>query len=104
MKTYSLTMEVYILALIAIVLLLPLIYLIYLRFFSPPSPTTSSTTLKDREALVVKEIKPEDISGKVKPIDGNKLWSATADVEIEQGVKVKITEVKGVHVFVEEIK
>ncbi|MFW5946713.1 MAG: NfeD family protein [Candidatus Natronoplasma sp.] len=97
-------MEVYILALILILLFLPLLYLIYLRVSSPPTPTTSSTTLKGREGLVVKEIKPRDISGKVKLSEGNKIWSATADSEIEEGAEVKITDANGVHVVVEKIE
>jgi len=96
-------MEVYILAVIVILLFLPLPYLIYLRVSSPPTPTTSSTTLKGREGIVVKEIKPWNISGKIKLSVGNKVWSATADREIEKGAEVKITDADGVHVVVKKI-
>ncbi len=97
-------MEVCILAVIALAILLPLLYLLYLILSSPPSPTTTSTTLKGREAFVVKKIKPWNISGKVKLINGSKIWSATADREIEIGTRVKITESRGVHVVVEKIE
>jgi len=97
-------MEVYILVLIAIVILLPFLYLLYLIFSSPPTPTTSSTTLKGREAFVVKKIQPWDISGKVKLVNGNKIWSATAEKEIEEDTRVKIIKSKGVHVVVEKVE
>jgi len=97
-------MVVYILVLIAIAILLPLIYLLYLILSSPPSPTTSSTTLKGKEAFVIKKIKPWNISGKVKLVDGNKVWSATSDREIEEGTRVKIIKSKGVHVVVKKVE
>ncbi len=97
-------MELYVLVLIAIAILLPLLYLLYLILSSPPSPTTTSTTLKGREAYVIKKIKPWDLSGKVKLIKGNKVWSATADNEIEEGARVKIIKTRGVHVVVEKVE
>lgn len=71
---------------------------------SPYTPTTTTTTLKGQEAYVIKEINPENISGKVKQRRGSKIWSATADERIEKGEKVKITEAKGVHVIVEKVE
>lgn len=71
---------------------------------SPSSPTTSQTTLKGRKGTVINEIDPENISGKVKLENGSKIWSATADERIEEGTKVKISEVKGVHLKVEKVK
>jgi len=92
-------MEVYILA---IAILLPILYLLYIIISSPSPPTTTSTTLKGRKAFVVKDVKPWNISGKVKLINENQIWSATAEEKLERGTKVKITGVEGVHVVVEE--
>ncbi|MBS3781873.1 MAG: NfeD family protein [Candidatus Thermoplasmatota archaeon] len=88
---------------IGIIVLFPISYLIYLYISSPLSPTTTTTTLKGREGFVVKKIKPEDISGKVKVMDRNTIWSATAEEKIEEGKKVRIKEIKGVHVKVEKL-
>jgi len=92
--------------LIVAVVVLPLMFLSmkYYQYISPPTkPTTTMTTsLKGQEGKVVKEIDPDDISGKVRV--GSKYWSATADEKIEVGAKVKITEAKGVHVVVEKIE
>lgn len=87
-----------------IAILLPLIFLLYMKFTAADPPTTTNKTLKNREGYVIKEIKPENISGKVKLINGSKIWSATADREIEIGTRVKITESRGVHVVVEKIE
>jgi len=92
--------------LIVALVVIPLMFLSmrYYQYISPPSkPTTTMTTsLKGQEGKVVKEIDPDDISGKVRV--GSKYWSATADEKIEEGAKVKITEAKGVHVVVEKIE
>jgi len=92
------------LIIIALLLLSPFIYLLYLKFFSPPSPTTSKVTLKGREGYVIKRVRPENISGKVRLIDGGKLWSATSEKVIEAGTKVKVNDVEGVHLIVEVIE
>ncbi|MEF8833078.1 MAG: NfeD family protein [Candidatus Thermoplasmatota archaeon] len=89
---------------IGLIILIAILYLVYLKFFSPPTPTTTSTTLKDREGYVIKEIKPENIKGKVKIIHSNKIWSATADHKIDSGTKVRVNEVGGVHLIVEEME
>ncbi len=92
--------------LIVALVVLPLMFLSmkYYQYISPPTkPTTTMTTsLKGQRGKVVKEIDPDDISGKVRV--GSKYWSATADERIEEGAKVKITEAKGVHVVVEKIE
>lgn len=94
----------YVLVIVGLLGLLPIIYLFYLIFSSPTSPTTSTRTLKGRKAYVVRKINPWDISGKVKLVHGNKVWSATADSEIEEGARVKITKSKSVHVVVEKVE
>jgi len=92
--------------LIVALIVIPLMFLSmkYYQYISPPTkPTTTMTTsLKGQEGKVVKEINPDDISGKVRV--GSKYWSATAEERIEEGAKVKITEAKGVHVVVEKIE
>jgi len=86
-----------------LIILLPILYLLYLKFFSPPSPTTSTTTLKDSKGYVIKKVDPKHIKGKVKISESNRIWSATADKKIEKGTEVKIKDVEGVHLIVEDI-
>lgn len=92
--------------LIVALIVIPLMFVSmkWYQYVSPPSkPTTTMTTsLKGQEGKVVKEINPDDISGKVRV--GSKYWSATADERIEEGEKVKITKAKGVHVVVEKVE
>lgn len=88
-------------------LIIPLFFISrkYHEFRSSPStPTTTSTSLRGQEGYVIKEIKPGNISGKVKQGRGSKIWSATANKKIKEGAKVKIIEVKGVHVVVKKIE
>ncbi|MEF8832706.1 MAG: NfeD family protein, partial [Candidatus Thermoplasmatota archaeon] len=88
--------------LIVALIVIPLMFVSmkWYQYISPPSkPTTTMTTsLKGQEGKVVKEIDPDNISGKVRV--GSKYWSATADEKIKEGEKVKITKAKGVHVVV----
>jgi len=97
------TMVIYALIIGGIIIFLPIFYLLYLKVFSTSPPTTTTTTLKDRKGFVIKDIQPENIKGKVKIIQSSKVWSATADEKIEAGTKVKINEVEGVHLIVEDI-
>lgn len=97
-------MEVIILALMGLYILIQVLFFIYLRLSNPPTPTTSSTTLKGKEGFVLKEVRPEDISGKVRLLKGNKTWSATSEDKIEEGAKVRVIEAEGVHVLVEKIE
>ncbi len=92
-----------IIVIFGIAILLPILFLVYLELSSPAPPTTTGTTLKDREGVVIKDIKPENISGKVKIKNSSQIWSATATKEIEEGAEVKINEVEGVHLKVEKI-
>ncbi len=92
--------------LIVALIVIPLMFISmkYYQYISPPSkPTTTMTTsLKGQEGKVVKEIDPDDISGKIRV--GSKYWSATADERIEEGEEVEIVEAKGVHVVVRKIE
>ncbi|MFW6064342.1 MAG: NfeD family protein [Candidatus Natronoplasma sp.] len=95
-------MVIYVIIVWALVLLIPILFLLYLKFTSPETPTTTNKTLKNREGYVIKEIQPENISGKVKIVNSSKVWSATAKRRIEEGKRVIINEVEGVHIKVEE--
>jgi membrane protein implicated in regulation of membrane protease activity len=63
--------------------------------------TTSQDILAGRDGTVIKTIVPDSISGKVQ-IE-NQMWSATSDVVIEKGKKIKVISSEGVHVKVKEI-
>jgi membrane protein implicated in regulation of membrane protease activity len=78
------------------------IYL-YQKLAPPESPTTTvGTSLIGKPGRVIKELDPNDISGKVK-IE-NQEWSATARTRIPVGTEVVVVESKGVHVTVTEAK
>jgi membrane protein implicated in regulation of membrane protease activity len=63
--------------------------------------TTSMDVLAGKEGIVIKTIKPDSISGKVR-ID-NQIWSATGDSVINEGNKVTVISSEGVHVKVKEV-
>jgi inner membrane protein len=70
---------------------------------SPPMPptTTVATSLIGMEGLVVADICPNNIKGKVR-IE-NDIWSATSTRSIAKGYRVKVVNSEGVHVKVEPI-
>lgn len=63
--------------------------------------STSMDNLAGKVGVVVKEVNPDSIKGKVE-ID-NQMWSATADSIIDEGKKVIIISSEGVHIKVKEI-
>jgi len=76
---------------------------LYQKISPPTKPTTTmSTSLVGQKGKVMQEIKPDEISGKIKV--NNQLWSATADEEIPIGEKVQIIDSQGVHVIVKKIE
>lgn len=77
-------------------------YYIY-RKMSPPSPpvTESYEGLIGKTGIVVETVKPESIEGKVRI--GSDVWSATSDIVIEPGVKVRVVGVEGVHLIVKPL-
>jgi len=91
--------------LIAIIIIVPMTFLtirLYQRLSPPMPPTTTvATSLIGREGLVVTDICPNNLRGKVK-ID-NDVWSATADRSIAAGSRVRVVHSEGVHVRVEVI-
>lgn len=76
----------------------------YQRISPPSKPTTTmSSSLEGRVGKVVKTVKPDEITGKVK-IE-NQMWSATSENKvIEEGKKIVVVEGKGVHLLVKEKK
>jgi inner membrane protein len=70
---------------------------------SPPMPptTTVATSLIGMEGIVVTDVCPNNIRGKVK-IE-NDVWSATAARPIQAGYRVRVVHSEGVHVKVEPI-
>ena len=77
---------------------------VYRRLAKPTGPpvTTSADSLIGKEGIVIKRIIPNSYSGKVKI--GSDVWSATASDEIEEGERVRIIKVEGVHLYVERVK
>jgi membrane protein implicated in regulation of membrane protease activity len=55
-------------------------------------------TLVGMTGEVVKEVEPDNISGKVKL--GEQIWSAKSSSRIPVGEKIIVTRSQGVHVFV----
>lgn len=62
--------------------------------------STSMDSLVGMKGVVITDIKPGSISGKVKLI--NQVWSATSDSAIPEGRKVEVISSQGVHVKVIE--
>ncbi len=60
--------------------------------------STSMDTLVGMTGEVVKEVEPDNISGKVKL--GEQIWSARSSGKIPVGEKIIVTRSQGVHVFV----
>ena len=91
---------------IALIILIPMIFVAIKLYqkLAPPAPpeTTVATSLIGKSGVVLKEVVPNEISGKVK-IE-NQTWSATAAVRIAAGAPVTVIESRGVHVVVSEIQ
>jgi len=70
---------------------------------SPPAPptTTVGESLISRQGLVLAEIKPHTLKGKVRI--GNDVWSATANEVIPEGERVLVIGSEGVHVIVKRL-
>jgi len=70
---------------------------------APPSPpeTTVATSLIGKEGVVETAVVPGTLRGKVRI--ANVIWSATSDIDIPAGKRVKVVRSEGVHVTVEEI-
>lgn len=90
---------------IVVAIVLPLMFA-SMKFYQRISPTTRPTTTMTRSLVaekgkVLKQIEPDEISGKVRV--KSQLWSATADEKIEEGVMVQVTDAQGVHIVVKKL-
>ncbi len=70
---------------------------------APPAPpeTTVATSLVGLTGVVVTEVVPNDLKGKVRI--ANDTWSASSSKPIPPGRKVIVKSSEGVHVIVEEV-
>jgi len=60
--------------------------------------STSMDTLVGQMGEVIREVEPDNISGKVRI--GSQIWSARSSEKIPAGERVIVTRAQGVHVFV----
>ncbi|UCE73096.1 MAG: NfeD family protein [Methanomassiliicoccales archaeon] len=67
-----------------------------------PTATTITESNVGKEGLVIEDIEPHSLHGKVKI--QHQIWSATGDVHIPKGKMVKVVDWEGVHVIVEEVE
>lgn len=67
-----------------------------------PTATTITESNVGKQGLVMEDIEPHSLHGKVKI--QHQIWSATSDSHIPKGKMVKVIDWEGVHVVVEEIK
>lgn len=70
---------------------------------APPAPpeTVVATSLVGQTGVVVTEVVPQNLKGKVRI--ANDTWSASSDRPIPAGRKVRVKASEGVHVIVEEV-
>lgn len=90
--------------LVAGIVLIP-VTLITIRLYqrlapTAPPQTSVGSSLIGREGLVITEVSPNNLKGKVRI--SNDTWSATADTVIPEGTLVRVKASQGVHVVVEE--
>ncbi len=67
-----------------------------------PTATTITESNVGREGIVLEDIEPHTLHGKVRI--KHQVWSATADMHIPKGKMVKVVDWEGIHVIVEEVK
>ncbi len=67
-----------------------------------PTATTITESNVGKEGLVIEDVQPHSLKGKVKI--AHQIWSATSDEPIPKGKMVKVVDWEGVHVIVEEIE
>jgi inner membrane protein len=91
---------------VAVVVLIPMIFaaIKLYQMLAPPAPpeTTVASSLVGRRGVVISEIIPNTITGKVR-IE-NETWSATAPRKIAVGAPVEIVASRGVHIIVAELE
>ena len=69
---------------------------------SQPTATTITESNVGKEGIVMEDIEPNSLKGKVKI--SHQIWSATSDANIRKGAKVRVIDWEGVHVIVEEVE
>jgi membrane-bound ClpP family serine protease len=67
-----------------------------------PTATTITESNVGKTGLVVEDVEPHSLHGKVKI--QHQIWSATSESLIPKGKMVKVIDWEGVHVVVEEVK
>lgn len=91
---------------IALVVAVPTIILTMMLYqkLAPPAPpeTTVGSSLIGKAGIVVTNVVPNSIRGKVKI--KNDIWSATSTVPIPAGRRIVVIKSEGVHVTVQELK
>lgn len=87
-----------------LVIFAPVTYLtikLYQKIAPPvPPETTVATSLVGQKGVVLDDVFPNNLKGKVRI--ANDTWSATAKAHISKGTKVIVERSEGVHVYVEE--
>lgn len=90
---------------VALIIVVPTTYVTIKMYqkLAPPAPpeTTVATSLVGQTGVVLTEVVPSTLKGKVR-IDHD-TWSATSEKAIPAGRKVVVKASEGVHVTVEEI-
>jgi membrane protein implicated in regulation of membrane protease activity len=69
---------------------------------SQPTATTITESNVGKEGIVMEDVEPNSLKGKVKI--SHQIWSATSDAIIPKGAKVRVIDWEGVHVIVEELE
>lgn len=91
---------------VALVVCVPTVVLVMMAYqkLAPPAPpeTTVGASLIGKTGIVVTNVVPNSIRGKVKI--KNDIWSATSIVPIPAGRRIVVIKSEGVHVTVQELK
>ncbi len=67
-----------------------------------PTATTITESNVGKEGIVMEDIEPHNLKGKVKI--SHQIWSATSDENIQKGATVRVIDWEGVHVIVEVVE
>lgn len=88
----------------AVIVLVPttIVTILLYQRLAPPAPpeTTVASSLVGMRGVVTREVRPENLTGKVR-IEHD-IWSATSGRVIPAGTWVVVKKSEGVHVYVEE--
>ena len=81
---------------------LSVVLYVYLTIGRPEKPVLSQYEVVGKIGVVIKDIDPNTLDGKV--LVNKEEWSATAEKPIPAGRKVRVLRVEGVHLEVEEVE